>query len=44
MTNFVFRASASFSKILKVKMFQCSENFQGKLYFSGHAQVVQNSE
>jgi len=44
MTPSVFRASASSSKILKDKIFQCSEKFQGKLYFSGHAQVVQNSE
>jgi len=44
MTNSVFRANASSSKILKEKIFQCSEEFQGKLYFSGHVQVVQNSE
>jgi len=25
-------------------LFQCSENFQGKLCFSGQAQVVRNSE
>jgi len=31
-------------KSWKIKIFQCSEEFQGKLYFSGHAQVVQNSE
>ena len=31
--NSVFRASASSSKILKIKIFQCSEEFQGKLYF-----------
>ena len=35
MTNSVFRACASSSKILKEKIFQCSENFQGKLSFSG---------
>ena len=44
MTNFVFRASASSSKTWKIKIFQSSEKFQGKLCFSGHAQVVQNSE
>ena len=26
------------------RIFQCSEKFQGKLCFSGQAQVVQNSE
>jgi len=28
----------------RLKIFQCSEKFQGKLCFSGQAQVVQSSE
>jgi len=44
MTNSVFRASASSSKVLKDKNISVQLKISGKLYFSKHAQVVQNSE
>jgi len=44
MTNSVFRASASSSKILKDKNISMQWKISGQLYFSGRGEVVQNFE